>query len=123
VSLALLALMLATAQTGPAQNGATMAPPGNILFGFYRMKVFRDRSDDLHCDGNEKRAADAEMDVIQKRLIMRYGKQAFSPPRSAPSGPGDCHVAMMVYRANLNDYRKLVDATLAETAPTIKDQE
>ena len=122
MSLALLALALTTGQTGPTAQDVATPPRGDILFGFYRVKAFRERSDDLRCGGNDKRAADAEMDSIRHRLIERYGKAAFSPPRGQPSGPGDCRVVMTVYRTNLNDYRKLVDVTLAKAAAT-KDQE
>ena len=119
-----LVLALATVQANPALPAADPAlPPAPVLFGYYRMKSFRDRSDDLHCDGPDKRQADAEFDTIRKRLIDRYGKKAFSPPRGAPSGPGDCRVVMLVYRTNLDDYRTVVNAALSGAAPAVRTQE
>ena len=106
MSIALVALALAQATPAP------QAPP-YLLFGFYRIVAFHQRAADLKCGGPERKAADDSFDDIRKRLIARYGKQGFSPPRPAPSGPGDCRAVMMVYTTNLAEYRKLVNSTLA----------
>jgi hypothetical protein len=106
LSIALVALALAQATPAP------QVPP-SLLFGFYRMVAFHQRAADLKCEGPDRKAADDEFDSIRKRLIARYGKQPFSPPRPGPSGPGDCRAVMMVYQTNLAEYRKLVDSALA----------
>jgi hypothetical protein len=108
MSLVVIALALATS-AAPADA----APPPGLLFGFYRMIAFRDMANSLGCQGGEKAQADAEFVAIRKRLIARYGKRPFSPPRQRVAPRGDCFTAISVYRVNLADYRREVDAALA----------
>jgi hypothetical protein len=125
MSLIASALLLVAAQAAPnAQADAAPAPPGDLLFGFYRLKSFHDRGEDLHCGGPDKQAADAEFDAIRKRLIDQYGKKPFSPPRAPPwAAPGDCRIVVQVYRTNLAHYRRLFATALSTVTPAARGQE
>jgi hypothetical protein len=90
------------------------APPPGLQFGFYRMAAFQQRAKELRCN---RGALDAEFEMLRKRLAERYGKQAFKLPKIPNSGPGDCGSAESVYRVNLADFRKEVEAVLSSPAP------
>ena len=99
-----LALVLMQASPPAAE------PPPGLQFGFFRMAAFRQRAKDLGCNRGQQ---DAELDILRKRLAARYGKKAFDWPKIPNSGAGDCRSVEMVYRVNLADFRKEVDAALA----------
>jgi hypothetical protein len=98
---------------------AAQEPPPGLMFGFFRMVVFRDRARELGCGAGD---LDAEFEAIRKRLAKRYGKKAFAPPKHPSGGPGDCFVAVSVYRVNLGDFRRQAEAALATPAPSPSTQ-
>jgi hypothetical protein len=89
-------------------------PPPGLLFGYYRMFAFQQRAKELGCPAG---ALDGELEAIRKRLMHRYGKKPFSPPKPPPGPPGDCYSVLMVYRVNLADFRKQAEAALAAPLP------
>ncbi|MDO7843487.1 hypothetical protein [Sphingomonas immobilis] len=90
------------------------APPPGLQFSFYRMLAFQQRAHELNCGSGD---LDAELADLRRKLIERYGKKAFSPPKQPASGmPGSCFSITSVYRVNLGDFRKLVAETLAAPA-------
>jgi hypothetical protein len=112
VSVALALALLAAPVAAPA-------PPPGLMFGFFRMVVFRDRARELGCGARD---LDAGFEAIRKRLAKRYGKKAFSPPKHPSGGPGDCGAMVSVYRVNLADFRRQADAALATPAPSMPTQ-
>jgi hypothetical protein len=109
-----MSLLLALALAG-SQIAAPPEPPPGLLFGFFRMVVFRDRAKELHCASGE---LDREFEGIRRQLARRYGKKAFTPPEHPPGGPGDCGVVLSVYRVNLADFRRDAEAALRAPAPS-----
>lgn len=107
-------MMLAAFAMLLAQPVATPVPPPGLQFGFFRMAAFRHRAKELRCNSG---ALDAQFEALRKRLAKRYGKQAFALPKIPSSGPGDCRAAEVVYRVNLDDFRREVEAALASSPP------
>jgi hypothetical protein len=97
-----------------ASQAATPPPPPGLVFGFHRMVVFQQRARELGCAAGH---LDGEFEATRKRLIRRYGKKAFAKPKIPHGGPGDCFVAVSVYRVNLADFRKEAEAALSGQAP------
>ncbi|HEX8580268.1 MAG TPA: hypothetical protein VF655_11840 [Allosphingosinicella sp.] len=100
-----LALLLIAA----APPAAAPPPPG-LQFGYFRMLAFQQRARELHCGAGD---LDSQFAAIRKKLVARYGKAVFGTPKMPKGGPGDCSVALSVYRVNLADFRKEADAALA----------
>jgi hypothetical protein len=103
----LFALAMAAGQAAPP-------PPPGLLFGFFRMAAFRQRAKELHCAAGD---LDGQLEAIRGRLVRRYGKKAFAYPKIPSSGPGECYVAVSVYRVNLADFVREADAALNAPAP------
>lgn len=101
----LLALALAEA--------VAPTPPPGLQFAFWRMAAFKSRAKELGCGAG---GLDGELEAMRKQLAKRYGKEAFAWPKipaSARASDGDCYSALMVYRANLGDFKRDAAAALA----------
>ena len=111
-----MSLMLAIAML--ASPAASSEPPPGLLFGYYRIFAFQQRAKELGCAAGD---LDREFQEIRRELIRRYGKKPFSPAKPPPGGPGDCHVAVSVYRVNLADFRREAAAALGAPAAARKE--
>ncbi|QAY78429.1 hypothetical protein [Sphingosinicella sp. BN140058] len=104
-----LAALLASADV-PAP-----APPPGLLFAFYRMVAFQGYARALGCGAAD---LDRDFDALRARLIKRYGKKPFSPPKPPTEAEGSCQTALSVYRINLADFREEAEAALAAPVPS-----
>ena len=92
------------------QTSAAELPPG-LQFGFWRMAAFRARARELHCGAGD---LDRTFEDLRRQLVARFGEDAFKVPEVPKGGPGECSVALSVYRVNLDDWRREVAAALAQ---------
>jgi hypothetical protein len=97
-------------------GAAPEPPPPGLQFGFHRMVVFQQRARELGCAAGH---LDGEFEAIRKRLVRRFGKKAFAKPKIPPGGPGECFVALSIYRVNLADFVKEAEAALQSPAPAV----
>jgi hypothetical protein len=108
MSVLALALLLAAPTPAPPD------PVPGLAFGHIRIQVFQHRAHELHCASGE---LDREFEQITHRLRERYGKKAFPEHKVPAGGPGECFVAVSLYRVNLADFRKLAETALKAPAP------
>lgn len=100
-------LVLAASSTATAPT-----PPPGLQFGFWRMAAFKQQAKDMRCQVGDM---NAELEKLRKQLEKKYGKESFAWPKTQPTPPGlggDCSTITMVYRANLDSFRKEANADL-----------
>ena len=102
-ALASALLVMAASQTAAAE------PPPGLQFGFWRMVAFRARARELRCASGD---LDQTFEGLRRQLVARYGRDAFKIPDIPRSGPGECSIALSVYRVNLADWQREVAAAL-----------